>query len=372
MSNTRNLVLLSGYYGFGNLGDEAILEEAINEISQFVDKKEIVVLSANPEQTQSCFQVQAIKRDNVANLASLLPHARLLVSGGGGLFQDTKSVLSCTFYASQILMARAFGVPAIVYAQGIGPLQGALVKQITKGALALCQAVTLRDEISLAQARAWGIKAELSADPVWLLEPTKPSEKLAKNLERVLGDKEKLRVGISLRPSPNFSVNHLRMLVQALKVSLPENAQLICLPLQKQFDEPILREFLCLCFEQGLQAEIVDAGLIERPSQWLSLIGELNFMVAMRLHAQLMAISSCVPTVGINYDPKVEALLTFCQQPMLNLAKETTAADWSNILESAINASSSLSDKAQNASQMEKKLACTNVNVLARILKSSS
>ena len=102
MGDTRNLVLISGYYGFGNLGDEAILEEAIKEISQFVDKQQIVVLSANPKQTQECFQVRAIKRDDFRELTVLLPQARLFVSGGGGLFQDTKSVLSCTFYALQI------------------------------------------------------------------------------------------------------------------------------------------------------------------------------------------------------------------------------------------------------------------------------
>ena len=112
-------------------------------------------------------------------------------------------------------------------------------------------------------------------------------------------------------PSKHFKFKHLQMFVSALKSSLPAGAHLVCLPLQKQFDEPILREFLCLCFEQGLSAEIVDAALIERPSQWLTLISELNFMVAMRLHAALMAVACALPVVGINYDPKVKHCCPF-------------------------------------------------------------
>ena len=47
----RSLVFISGYYGFDNLGDEAILEELCTELKRLVRPEEIVVLSANPELT---------------------------------------------------------------------------------------------------------------------------------------------------------------------------------------------------------------------------------------------------------------------------------------------------------------------------------
>ncbi len=46
----RTQVLISGYYGFDNLGDEAILEELVSELGEFFDSRDIVVLSNNPQQ----------------------------------------------------------------------------------------------------------------------------------------------------------------------------------------------------------------------------------------------------------------------------------------------------------------------------------
>ena len=48
-SNLQNLIVISGYYGFNNLGDEAILEELIEELKELTESENIVVLSNNPE-----------------------------------------------------------------------------------------------------------------------------------------------------------------------------------------------------------------------------------------------------------------------------------------------------------------------------------
>ncbi len=63
MSNSqKSLVLISGYYGFGNLGDEAILESIISELEKTVSKENIVVLSNDPERHRKTFGVTAVDR----------------------------------------------------------------------------------------------------------------------------------------------------------------------------------------------------------------------------------------------------------------------------------------------------------------------
>ena len=42
-------IVISGYYGFDNFGDEAILSVLLNRLRQF--DSEIVVLSKNPRKT---------------------------------------------------------------------------------------------------------------------------------------------------------------------------------------------------------------------------------------------------------------------------------------------------------------------------------
>ena len=107
MSNSpKSLVLISGYYGFGNLGDEAILESIIRELEKSVSKDKIVVLSNDPEKHRKTYGVAAVTRWKLASLLKLLPKAKLFISGGGGLFQDTNSPGSTIYYGGQIALAR--------------------------------------------------------------------------------------------------------------------------------------------------------------------------------------------------------------------------------------------------------------------------
>ena len=101
----RNLVVISGYYGFGNLGDEAILEQLLNDLKRLVPADNIVVLSANPAYTTSLYQVRSINRWQISTLLPVLKQARLFISGGGGLFQDTRSIGSVLYYAGQIFLS---------------------------------------------------------------------------------------------------------------------------------------------------------------------------------------------------------------------------------------------------------------------------
>ena len=45
-------ILISGYYGFGNIGDEAILMAMLSELEKMKDANNITVLSNNPKQTE--------------------------------------------------------------------------------------------------------------------------------------------------------------------------------------------------------------------------------------------------------------------------------------------------------------------------------
>ena len=105
----RNLVIVSGYYGFGNLGDEAILEQLVSELKCLVLPDHIVVLSANPAATEKAFGVKAAPRADLCRLLQLCAQAQLLISGGGGLFQDSRSVGSALFYSCHIAAARLAG-----------------------------------------------------------------------------------------------------------------------------------------------------------------------------------------------------------------------------------------------------------------------
>jgi polysaccharide pyruvyl transferase CsaB len=396
----RDLVVISGYYGFGNLGDEAILEEIIDEVKQLVPLEKIYVLSNNPQNTSRSFGVRAVSRWKLKALIELLPSTKLFISGGGGLFQDITSAKPPIFYGFQIAMARLMGAKVMIFAQGLGPLRSFASIGVTRGAMALANVITVRDQDSHSLLQSWGIKAELTADPVWRLQPgTLPatvadqfklltgantkeksflpygSEENRERVENELREKPNLLVGLSLRESKNFSQEQMETLASSLHKHLPESAQLLLLPLQKEQDLPELERFEKLWQKYGRKATFINPVHLSKPSEWLSLFSRLDVLVGMRLHAVIMSLKSKVPVIGLAYDHKVSYVLSQFEQPILNLQQEAgnnEHSSWEDIIETAIADRSALARRASEKAEVAKNLSGQNFAVLSRILDMQS
>ncbi|HEY9717663.1 MAG TPA: polysaccharide pyruvyl transferase CsaB [Trichormus sp.] len=373
-SGNRDLVLISGYYGFGNLGDEAILEEITDELKKLVPAEKIVVLSNTPVETAKTFGVRSISRWKTIEMIRLLAQARLFISGGGGLFQDVVSVRSPVFYGTQIGLARLCGAKAIIYAQGIGPLQSGAGKFFARQAFSMCDKVSVRDQKSLDILTQWRLKAELTADPVWCLEPKPLPKELDELLKRSNKQKkvEGLVVGLSLRVSGNFSKQNVSALVEAMAQALPESARIMPLVLQLGQDFEILEEFERQWQAKGREVVLVDTTAIERPSQWITLLSKLDLVVTMRLHGAIMALIAALPTAAIAYDPKVSHIARQFDLPTLNLTKEGEpeggVANWVAALKSAVDNGPSMAKSAREKVEAARNLARQNFNILDRIL----
>lgn len=365
----RSLVFVSGYYGFDNLGDEAILEELCHELKQLVKPEEIMVLSANPELTARRYGVRSIQRNNLIELWTALSQARLFVSGGGGLFQNSRTIGSIVYYGLQILMAKAHQAKVIIYAQGIGPLRGKLAENLCRQFFAQADELTVRDDASISYLESWNLKGIRSADPVWNLAASELPASVQQQLTAVGAAKKNSRcVGLSLRPSPELSNEHLNQLVCGLDLTLSQNDELLLLVLQPEQDLPILRDFQKLWHEKGRTATILDSSALELPSQWVSVFAQLKLLVGMRLHAIIMALRSGRPVAGIAYDPKVTQLLAEFGQSCLILTKESPGKGWPEALKSAMNGLESYSKLAESKAALAKNLSCQNSAILARIL----
>lgn len=371
MSNKRKKVIVSGYYGFKNLGDEAILEELIYELESFVSLSDIVVLSKDVEFTKQTFQVDSISRYNLLSFISLLFDARLFISGGGGLFQNRRSLLSILFYGFYIFLARLTGTKCLFYAQGLGPFYGSFSKSLSIWFISFCHNVTVRDKNSFDMLRKAGIKAVLSADPVWLLKAGSLNEYIDKQISEIKGRNSNNKLlAISLRPSANFTDDHLAGLLQCLDNELPQNYEILLLCLQPEQDFEISMKFQNLWQQKGRYAIVLNTqDKFIKASQWLKLFSECDLVIAMRLHALIMALKSYVPVIGLAYDPKVSNLLREFEQPVLNLANEADLLLWQKTLKYTLGNLPELSDKAKSKLVTVKNLSCQNFNILARILE---
>ena len=172
-------LLLSGYYGFGNLGDEAILASTVEAIGRRAPGVDISVLSANPSETSVSHGIKAFNRMSPGGVVSAIRASDLVVFGGGSLLQDATSFRSLSYYIAFIYLTKVLGKPLVVYANGIGPLRSALGKRLTRAALLTAREITLRDPESESVLRQLGVgidaKVTVTADPAFLLTPAPPT-----------------------------------------------------------------------------------------------------------------------------------------------------------------------------------------------------
>jgi len=303
-------VVLSGYYGFGNLGDEAILYSMVQSLKNLDPNLEIVVLSHDPAGTEKTLPVKAINRWKALEIVKALRQADLLISGGGSLFQDTTSAQSLLYYLGILELARVLGRPRMVYAQGIGPLERSWARYLTAKVLDRVQLITLRDSPSHVLLQELGVRrpeVKVTADPVLGLKVSDF------NLE--VGREKLLRLGLEVgcKPLAGFSLRYWPLSEAALQ-SLAQAADYL-------IDQGFEVLFLPFHFPRDVEALWQVQRLMDRPAtvikeklsleDVLGIISSLKLLVGMRLHALILAAVLGVPFIGLSYDPKVEA---FCRQ----------------------------------------------------------
>ena len=219
MSAKVKKIILSGYYGFDNAGDEAVLAALCQILRARLPEAQLVVLSAKPEQTAAALDVRAVNRWDKAALRAELQDAALFCSGGGSLLQDVTSVRSVWYYTSLLRLAQKQGVPTIVLAQGLGPLRTGLGRWLTRQALSRCHLLSWRDAASLRLAAeimkdeaGQSVPSYQVCDPVLLWQPKLPEAQAGQEPAEAAGGPT---VALALRPWPGLYAAAAAQLVQA-------------------------------------------------------------------------------------------------------------------------------------------------------------
>ena len=161
-------IVLSGYYGFQNAGDDAVCYAIIEALRQKMPECDITVLSNDVARTEKAYGVRAANRWKWQEVWKTLRQSDLLVSGGGSLIQDVTSKNSALYYLGVIMMSVMARTPVVIYGQGLGPINVGRNRRLTKFVFNRTRAIYVRDEESQALLRELGVKrpVQVAPDPV--------------------------------------------------------------------------------------------------------------------------------------------------------------------------------------------------------------
>jgi len=301
-------LLVSGYYGLGNAGDEAILAGLLAGFRETAPQFDIVVLSGSPSATQAEHGVAAVPRGP----AAAYRHARqcdLLVSGGGGLLQDVTSWRSPLYYLGVMNAARGAGKPVACIGQGIGPLRRKLLRAAVRRVLSRVDVLAVRDAPSRDALKDLGLARaiEVTADLAFLLPTPSPEEIAQAHRKCGLRPASEPIAAIALRASPGGGPGS--ELARALGAALDEACRRIehrpaLVPMHRPADVEFAQS---VAGAMPSRPQLVSAALSAR--ELLALLCGCGLVVAMRLHALAFAAIGAVPMAAISYDPKVDALM---------------------------------------------------------------
>ncbi len=300
-------ILISGYYGFDNSGDDAILKAIVKDIKRIGEDVRIIALSNNPSCTEEIYGIEAVNRFGIKGVVKAIKDCDLFISGGGSLLQDVTSTRSLLYYITLMKLAKLYKKPVMVYANGIGPINRSINRVLTRNILNKVDLITLRDEDSKIFLEELGVKNEnvhVTADPVFNLKPTDRSM-VIKILKKESIPLDKPLVGVSVREWKNAHGLVENMAKSIDYIGNKYNVNIILIPMHYPEDLSISYDILSRvaggsCYVLSNKYSVEDI---------MGIINGLEMMIAMRLHSLIYAASQGVPMVGLIYDPKIEGFL---------------------------------------------------------------
>ncbi len=300
-----------GYYGYGNMGDDALLRAAIGRAEATYPDYTLSALTRRGKRDVPFYGIRCVSRWNPFAVVRELRHAKLLVFGGGTLLQDRTSLRSLLYYSALLRFAHRRGLTVELWGNGIAPPRTAIGERLIPACLGYCHRIGLRDGASL----AWALSHEVEPSAgKYLLEPDLALSTPPATPGRIdfLCDRYGLGPPPRGQAPRGFGMVALRgdlppgyqnILFSWLITLRAEQMRLLFVPMCPDTDTKISRRLASL-FGAKVAADL-------SPSDFVGLASRARIVCGTRLHALVFAAAAETPFVGFGNDPKIEA---FCRE----------------------------------------------------------
>jgi|GEM_PF-5329757 len=318
-------IVIVGYYGFKNVGDDAVLTSMLDDLRAVFPGATFTVIGLDVKQLENQFGVRGVHWTDFQATWQAVAESDAVLLGGGGIFNDyleypdnlllnpSDNPGSFGLVYGLPLMALVHGKPAMVFAAGASFIKSDFAKRDIGLGVAACSAVTLRDRKSVELLRVLPLldnkNMEVTADPAF-------------RLKNIQGEQWDALFGQSkIPPGPRLVValrqwdfyGDQRVLEKAVAEAINafcrvHGGWVLFLPFDTRTsdslddDVSVLRR-VAKALDSTVPYKLLTDYL--RPGEASALIGSCDLAICMRLHPSILAVKNAVPLVGLIYDQKV-------------------------------------------------------------------
>jgi polysaccharide pyruvyl transferase WcaK-like protein len=302
-----NRIVLTGYYGFGNFGDDILMLTAYNIARDIFPKAEIVISS---ESRNANYIHELLPNTKIINSSNDFT-ADLTIHGGGGVFFDFKEgrkskaivnhVIKIIGYRNFVSVYRRYqkikgqGFLKTTQRAGLGIGVGTYTKTSSKFlydilSLADFDFLLVRDKASLVNARAFNSHATIhqSSDLAFLPEKWNPNE---------IKRQQSKGIGFVLR---DWKTNdHVNVLCEASKILKNEGTAVKFFSFDKSAD----KNYIDKVSSFG-SISVWDPGRLTI-DEFLSEISSCSIVVSSRAHGAIVSACLGIPVICVAIEPKL-------------------------------------------------------------------
>ncbi len=311
-------VVISGYHGFKNSGDEALLFAILKTLKAKKPELDVTVLSKTPEETARVYDVKSISRYSLFAIIKEMRSSKVLLFGGGSLLQDVTSRKSIFYYLAILFLAECCKIKTMLYANGIGPITNKLSRFLAKHILNRVDVITLRDDRSEEDLKNLNVtkpKIIITADPAFTIDTD--ASLSGKYFTKRAGVPNNTRLcAVSIRNWKNLKGDFCTELAKLCDYMVTDyNIHPLFVPFQYPHDLEISKRVMK---SMDNPSYIINRELTV--AEMFSVLSEAEITIGMRLHSLIYATTLTIPSMALVYDPKIIAFMESISQP-----------DWVNV-----------------------------------------
>lgn len=405
----KKYIYLTGGWGYGNRGDNAILAGMIQTIKENIDSNdyELLITSFSAKETTDHNNVETVEsvhkimtKRHIANIwhrfafwlwektnhkilisAALKKHldclrkSKVLVMGGGGYFNDAWPDMLMSKYA-EIKMAKHVGCPVVMYGQTVGPFSNNTIKDSLTEMLTYVSAIAYRDiqtEDVLKRCNYNLNKTAFTADEANLLKKAEKSFFAGFEGKIIIGvmiQNFRPHLGVAGTTGSGYIKNSRQYYSEILTALNAVLANLTCHVVFITSTDWDAKSNINIFENITLNARSTKAYLENLTTKdFIVASQQVDLMVSTNMHPVILAATGSKPSVAISYHYKLDDYMkSIGLEDLIVRIDDFTASDLEGKIKNAICNRVVLGDLVKERHAGVKKLANKNYELLSSFL----